>query len=745
MQRTAKMIGMSVLCLTLLLSLLWVPASAEGTDNLINNPGFEAVSANGKPVDWRIPSSYASMVSYDTGIFRGSGGTGRSARLAGPANTDMPYVTCDVAVEQLCEYEVSVYVQVGSVGYRGIGFELYFFDDAVKDNYDTCETMSLKNHRLDVENEWVQIRDMFTVPAGFVRARLMIRLKSGGEVWLDDASMRKTDEPAYLTLKPEKVFNYTEDGMGRATAVLNTVTYPEIAQTPVTFTIEGTGETATVTPTDGKTVFTYNVTALEKLKTAYTLTATVAGRSYSTMVYRYNRPTDLNRPIENRVYAYHTDAYLLEKYGELTTGNLTADFSALKESGIGILQVSAGNFREKLTAAKAAGVKLIVNLYNNMYPAGHQNNAASTTNFIKLVTQNTWGTGGKAIDFSDTIFAWAIMDEPFANDPGVYETLLDSYILIRSLDDQHPVWVMEDGNNYELSAKCCDIMGIDIYPGSQTGENIRPYYTDIAARLRRVEAESGGIVPVWPLYQAFYYRTWFPDITAMRSMIYQGFLGGGEAIGYYELDEAFENTSLMETGLWEGIVAWHNEEEGIALRHFTEDGATLTLGQKETDNYRAEYWQDDTYVYALFVNKTNKAVSASIENAGDALYIEKTFGGEAGFTDGDIVCTIPPGGAVLARLADSSDKLLLLKEGRWETAVSAGTWEVRGDFEKPHSVFVGLYKNGEMIYFWPLGQMTDMFLKDFTVPAGNYQGAALKCFAWQEGLVPAAVQAVGTK
>ncbi len=745
MQKAVKLIRMPILCLALFLSFFSVGVQADAAENLIANPGFEAVGINEKPTGWKIPSSYASMVSYDTDIFRGSAQTGRSARLQGDSSTDSPYISCDAVVEQLCEYAVSVYVRAGSVGYRGIGFEIYFFDDAAKDNYDTCETMSLKNHRLDAGTEWVQIRDTFTVPAGFVRARLMLRLKSGGEVWLDDAELRKTGEPAYLTLTPEKVFNYTEDGVGRVEAMLNTVSYPEIAQSPVTFTIEGMGETVTVTPTDGKAVFTYNVTALEKLKTAYTLTAIVAGHSYSTVVYRYNRPTDLNRPIENRVYAYHTDAYLLEKYGELTTGNLTADFTALKASGIGILQVSAGNFRQKLTAAKAAGVKLIVNLYNNMYPAGHEKNAASTTIFVKMVTQNTWGAGGTAIDFSDNIFAWAIMDEPFANDPGIYETLLDSYILIRSLDDRHPVWVMEDGNNYELSAKCCDIMGVDIYPGSQTGENIRPYYTDIAARLRRVTEESGGIVPVWPLYQAFYYRTWFPDITAMRSMIYQGFLGGGEAIGYYELDEAFAGTSLMDTDLWEGIVTWHEEEERIALRHFTEDGGTRTLGRKDTDTYTAEHWQDDTYVYALFVNKTNAPAHAAIENAGNTLYVDKTFGGATGVTDGNIVCDIPPGGAVLTRLADGGDKLLLLKEGRWEKTVSAGAWEVRGEFDKPHSVCIGLYKNGEMIHFWSIGQVTGAFTERFAVPVGNYQGAALKCFAWQEGLVPAAVQAVGTK
>ncbi len=747
MQKAGKSVAVLLLCFALFL--FFVPTLAADTPMLANGD-FEELNEKGVPVGglvgW-IPSEYSTMVSVSDAVWRGDGESGHSFRLSGPKDTDMPFIRADTIVEPLHTYTVTMHVNVESfAGSRGIGFELYYFDSAGATNYNTAAQESLSSHRIEERNRWVEISESFTVPAGYVRARIMFRLRSGGTVYIDDVACTLSAEPVYLTLEREKVFNYSEDGTGRVTAKLNTETYPEIAGSPVTFTLAGTGETKTLTPTaDGVAAFTYDVSEME-LKKPYMLTASVGGHSYSTEVYRYNRPTDLNSPLKNRVYAYHTDGYLLEKYGELTTGNLVADFTALKESGIGILQVSAGDFRQKLTAAKAAGVKLIVNLYNGMYPAGHEKNVASTTSFVKLVTQNTWGAGGTAIDFSDNVFAWAIMDEPFANDPGVFETLIDSYVLIRSLDDRHPVWVMEDGNNYELSAKCCDIMGIDIYPGSQTGENIRPYYTDIAARLRRAAEESGGIVPLWPLYQTFYYRTWFPDITALRSMIYQGFLGGGEAIGYYELDEAYDNTPLMDTALWEGIKTWHAEEEGIALRHFTESGATRTLGRKDTDTYCAEHWQDDTNVYALFVNKTNAPASAAIENAGDALYVDKCFGGTAGVTDGNIVCTIPAGGAVLSRLADAGDRLLLLKEGRWETAVSAGTWEVRGTFGEGTAVYVGLYKNNELVSFYPLGVQTGTFSESFTVPAGNYQGAALKCFAWRSGITPAEpVQVVSTK
>lgn len=744
MQKTAIFTALMLICfIPFLLSL---PVEAEPL--MIYNGDFEILNTSGLPEAktgrW-IPNEYTHMISVSDAVYRGE--RGHSMCLAGAETTDTPYIKADVSVEQLHIYTVTMHVNVESfAGKRGMGFSIYFFDDAQKDNYDTAVRKTLSAHRVEERGKWVEVSENFTVPAGFVRARIMFGLRSGGKVYIDDVSCRLSAEPVYLTLEREKVFNYTEDGSGKITAKLNTVTYPEIAGSAVTFSLAGTSEGAVVFPNaDGIAEFTYSLSEME-LKTPYTLTVSVAGHSYSTKVYRYNRPTDLNVPIKNRVYAYHAADYLLVKYEELTTDDFIADFTALKESGIGILQVTSASLEKKLVAAKAAGVKLLVNLYTNMYPAGHEKNIQTTTKLIEKVTKNNLGANGVAIDFSEYIFAWQIMDEPFANDPGCFETLLDSYVLIRSMDDRHPVWVMEDGNNYKLSAKCCDIMGMDIYPGSQTGENIRPYYTDIAARLQRATEESGGIVPLWPLYQTFYYRTWFPDITALRSMIYQGFLGGAEAIGYYELDNAYPGKPLMETDLWEGITAWHAEEEGIALRHFTEKGATRTLGRKDTDTYTAEHWQDDTYVYALFVNKTNAPAPAAIENAGTTLYVEKTFGGTASVINANVVCTIPAGGAVLVRLSDSGDRFLLLKEGRWETAVSAGTWEVRGTFGEETAVYVGLYKNNELVSFYPLGVQTGTFSESFTVPAGNYQGAALKCFAWRSGIIPARpAQVVGTK
>lgn len=742
MRKTA--ICIIVLFLCTLIPLAGAPqAAAAETDNLITNPDFEDVGTNGKPTGWRIPSSYTEMVSYDTAVFRGSGETGRSVHLTGPASTDTPYITCDVAVEELCTYEISMYVRVGKLGYRGIAFEMYFFDHATKDNYDASEELSLKNHRLEASEEWVQVKDTFTVPAGMVRARLMFRLKSGGEAWIDDTDCRKVSEPAYLTLTPEKVFNYTEDGTGRAVAELNTVSYPEIANSPVTFTIAGTDQTAVVTPTDGKAAFSYDVKALKTLKTAYTLTATVADHSYSTEVYRYNRPTAMDTPMEKPVYAYHTDTYLLAKYEEINQENLTAEFQELADSGINILQVSAGNFRQKLTAAKAAGVKLIVNLYNNMYPAGHEKNVATTTSFVKQVTQNTWGTGGTAIDFSDVIFAWAIMDEPFANDPGCYPDLLASYTLIRSLDDVHPIWVMDDGNNYELSAKACDILGIDIYPGSS------PHYTYITEKFEQAVQESGGIVPIYPLYQTFLYKNWFPDGDALRSMIYQGFLHGGEAVGYYELDKAYaENGAdvpLYDTALWQDVCDWYAEEADIAFRHFT-GTETVLLKEEKGDEVWTRLWRDGENLYALFVSRSGTAETAAIADAGENLYVDKAYGGEAGVSGTSVTCTVPAGGAVLCSLKAAGDNLMLLKEGRWETEVSAGTWEVRGTLEKPLFVFAGLYKDGELTGFWPFGSKTGTFRESFVIPEADLQGATLRCFAWDSGLVPVtSADPVGTK
>ncbi|MBE7062174.1 MAG: hypothetical protein E7390_00070 [Ruminococcaceae bacterium] len=407
----------------------------------------------------------------------------------------------------------------------------------------------------NTHGKWRDFRYDFKVPDGVQELSLYFRKYGETEVSYADLHVYKTEEAPLITLKTdnETTFYYATWQTGQVTFHLNGT--PENGETVRFYLWDGEKQTGVQTSTAGEGTFTFSLADLAKGKPYEVRCERIKGSTVLDMakktIYCFDPPGAVNEngqmqnadgTFSDVVFGYHV---------------YEADMTAAAAAGVNAIQgmgdFETGSMKTFLDAAQTAGLRVLVPLYGgNMLPAGHYVNRERTEAIIKEYKDHP------------AVLGWMIQDEPFLqmrNEPeNVRQLLLDSYLLIRSIDPYHPTYMTADhysAEHYVDIGNACDIIAPDQYPiGS--GQAV----TDVYANMAEVNEAVRGRKPVYALLQTFAYAgSRQPTIDELMHMIYQSFFAGADAIGFYSFREGNGSSSwkLEDTQLYSDILAAKNE------------------------------------------------------------------------------------------------------------------------------------------------------------------------------------------
>lgn len=562
-----------------------VEITAQARPNLLANPGFEMEDDDGA-VGWRpFDGTWGTTVQRERAAARnGSYGVSiTTSTTNNPSVIQQVYHVEEGALYELTVWTKAVDIQTGSPGFK---FEFYSSETASQESWINC----FFHHRLRADSltgDWQQIEYRFVIPAKAKVMECLLRFYGTGTVYFDDAELRKVRDPVQtLRLNTDRLFYRPEQTQGTIMAF--------VAPKDETFTektidlwlynqesretlLEHTGIGAASRVEVG-----FDPSAME-LRIPYRLFSIVRDRSGQVLasseleLYRWQRPTALaengtllvdGKPFYP-VYMYHVPI---------------ADYSQMAAIGINAVQGNTvrtlAQMKEQLDAAEAHNLKMLVTLYKD-----------------SLVRQNLPFTEQVVSHFKDhpAVLAWYVYDEP--NEHGLeFQELVEAYKLIRSIDDQHPVFIMESKSAYSAeTSKVCDVLGIDVYPLP-----IRSI-ARVGERLVEARQATDEQLPVWQALQAFRLpnsKRWFylPTITEIRNMAYQTLLNGASGIAYYSFFDP--GWRLDESELWPGMQQFANEY--ALLRHLTLNAVKLDFGRSKDVQWGL--WQSNEVLYAVAVH-----------------------------------------------------------------------------------------------------------------------------------------------
>ncbi len=593
-----------------------LPMHAEGQE-LITNGDMEAKTETGL-AGWSFNASRVTMV--DSPVKSGS----TALKLVTETETDA-FATYTVSgLRSNAEYQVSVFMRSPVLLGNGFGMKYEFLGT---DHY--SEGLS-EWIRCITGTNWMRFAVTFRCPEGADRARILFRLFGTGTVYIDDASCYMTEEAYAYDMETDAAFYYADVDAASVSLTVNPDKAEALSGETVTCILSGEGvsltRTATVTPA-GTAVLSLPLTGLAK-ETPYTVTTTLQGVTKTETIYVYDRPSALRADgiyrladgtVFDPIFAYHIG---------------TADYAKAKAAGFNLVQGTPSD--SLLSAAAENDVMVLAVLYNDMLPAGHPANAEATKKTVEKYKNNA------------SIFAWCIMDEPYANNPGASKDLAESYRIIRSIDKVHPVFVMQDGDNYREAAKYTDILGIDPYPAGKHDP------LGFVYERTRKAVEAGK--PVYCLQQAFTYGNWFPTADEIENMNVQALLAGAKGIGYYEWNSAKNGVPLYETEIWDGIVSFHLEKTPILFRGIVHSSHT----PGETDSVRYSLFAADGKQYLLLQNGTASVQTVQLSLPGENMLVETSrVDIEAAVSGRTLTVTLPPSAAALCEVLLRGDTISL--------------------------------------------------------------------------------------
>ena len=437
----------------------------------------------------------------------------------------------------------------------GTGFPqvfLEYFGGENKSEYYSGESRNLTQREL--QGKWAPFEQVFEVPFNekINTVTMYVRLHGDGKVCFDDLKLELAEEIPYLTVD-YGFFYYRDEPTGEAEVQLNTKKDPDYE-----------GKSLSIKLMDGETVLEEATYPAQKDLVVWkypTMKMTEVGKSYfmhfeyidkdgtvleqnDKEVLIYNRPKNLTK-----------EGYILDDDGSIIPAHVAlglgpSNYKRAKETGITIAMCTyqAKDLKlvlDALDKAQEAGIKLMIPLYSNMYPAAYPDNIKLTTDCIKAVKNHP------------ALAGYAVMDEPFGNAGRVggiqemYQLLQDSYKLIRSLDEDHFIYIVETNMKYvNLAVRCSDAPSVDPYIGYRLEQRGTKVSTDVADAI----AVGKGRKPAISIVQAWNWNggngdVWYvPDANDIRSFLYQSYISGASGIGYYK----FESTgNPSEPKIWD--------------------------------------------------------------------------------------------------------------------------------------------------------------------------------------------------
>ncbi|MBO5929754.1 MAG: carbohydrate binding domain-containing protein, partial [Clostridia bacterium] len=418
----------------------YVPLPA-GEKELLTNASFEELDENGYPKNWEAYKGWskdsASIQFSQDGGYDGE----NTIDIIGSGNPWVrqliyrPFKKGEV-------YQISAWFRIQSSGKIGAKLEYHDAEDIYMGGDNT------EGNTTATGEQWAQYVYHMTIPNDCERVSFYIRnFDGGGAVEIDSASFYRIKAPAAVCVDTDEVFYYTEEAeagkYGHIEALINQEQYPELAGLPVSFRIKDGAtvvyEKTGIMPDSLAVTHDFRISVLKEEWKEYTLEVAAVGADgkdaavESISIYKYPRPTYLNEKGKvilpdgkeiNPAMWYHVE---IKDYPQLAAAGGTVVQSRY-ETPDGILSC--------LEAAEDAGLMVMAALYRGMLPAGHPNNVENTTTIIEKVKDHP------------ALLGYMVMDEPssnFSNKPELFE---DSYKLIRTLDPNHIVYMVEASPEY---------------------------------------------------------------------------------------------------------------------------------------------------------------------------------------------------------------------------------------------------------------------------------------------------------
>ncbi len=492
------------------------------------------------------------------------------------------------------QYTLSVWYKGSMTSGKGFGAGFYCYANNTFNV--SSERQFFHTKAYAPTSAWTELSYTFTCPDDANAVRMYLDFTAAnGVIYVDDLSLSMTAEPEKFTMNTDNVFYYSDWETGIAEVTLDPY-YPEESFSVVFNIMDGENSLARyeTASTNRKAFFEFNISLLSQKKKQYFVTADIYDtdgtlvNTVSEEIYRYDRPTQMNENgefIEKGKVFHPVIGYRIppDKY-EISA---KAGFNVVGWQFDEDIETSI----RELDEMYAHGFLAAVVCYWSMYPAGNPRNIERVAPYVEAVKNHP------------AIFCYMVMDEPYYNDPiNATPDLRASYKMLRGIDDEHPVYIVESiPNKYPDSGKYSDYLAIDPYPG-----NGLDYGTHVGNSTLLARAAVANKKPVLNVLQAFSFGLSKPTTTELHSMIYQALLGGSQGLGYFWLtDNAMSFDSIFPDNEYDTLLTdFYKNEHDIMFEHFSSGNSPYFAKSQKSDLWY-EIWECGDSIYAAVQNRLN--------------------------------------------------------------------------------------------------------------------------------------------
>ncbi len=631
-------------------------AMAAETNNLIqNNNSFDTWDWTNKYplVSWNGTNGmWGTALSQNTAYTK----TGGSSLQMLPDEGKNVYVYQPADVLPGTEYAFSFWF-LGMEGKTNNGNVEIAFEYRKADGKTSAGPSVKIKPEISAGDAWQQLSACTEAPMECKILRAVIHVYHPGGGYVDDAELIQISETKYGEASTDKLFYYKEeiqpDSMGEAVVTLNPYYAPEDFKASVSWqNADGTWHESerNLFSEEGKAVLSYSLAGLTELKKAYTVKAHIYAADASAdadplwteekTVYTYNRPLVFDANGNYRRLAFDAEgnplrnggAYVLEseifqptlayhvEQPKVNTPDGDNMYLQAQRAGVNVVQLSyyyadPGRIKAALDICQDYNLMALICLYRSNVPAGNKTELLKNSQGEYTTNAENTKAVVEIAKHHPATFAFAVKDEPFSHmTPTMYEDLENSYIVIRNIDDVHPVYIVDTADVVRL-AKYADICAIDPYPESPEESG-----TDVAYHTTRAVEAANGEKPVYVILQAFCYgdtdkdgiHDYFPTWKEIRHMWYQALATGAKAVGYYAFDDPLgeigdKKTTINETDVWSGMTEFAKGEMEKSYAFFRE--STL-IAQYESEAENGAAWsvqlrKKDGETFALVLSKSS--------------------------------------------------------------------------------------------------------------------------------------------
>lgn len=650
------------------------PIHGMAAGNLLNNWGFESVSGS-KPLNWSTSFPQNVYANQNTAYVY----AGQVSLCLTNSTSAHPFASQVISgIQEGAEYAWGMRVRTTEAN-TAVAFKFEWKGASAIPSGGT------PHFNENTGGEWREFSGTIKAPEGATSVLVLIRMYGKGTAYVDNLSFQYAKDPEkVLSFSTDDVFYYTDHTADCEARISLNTKFHHLENTDVKMDFLE-GDTVLHSKTgradaNGKAVFTFPFSWIEKAETKYTVRCTLADNvtTCTQNVYKYPRPKFIrqdgvyeeNGKVFNPVIMYHASG--------------VENFDALKAAGVNLLQGYAT--RDWMQNVENRDMKVIAVLYNAAHTAGAENRLDQTRNTV--------------IDFRrrEGIFGWAVMDEPSPT-PEILRELEDAYVTIRKYDKNHPVWITCN-DNLETISKYCDVLCADTYAysGGYTNATVESITKAVAAAKGR---------PVYALLQAFDGNGTCPTAAELRHTQYQALYAGAKGIGYFCFENAVDGKNMNKTHLWPAVDKFGREKETAFRALVHSKGETIMRGEDDD----ARWWvkRSDGDIFVLLLNKTTSGnITKTLENnafTADlcAFDAESVLSTRAVIEDGKVTISAQASGITFLRLAKKTDAVSFVKRnGELAEKVTSGEavrpyvriWNAA---EKAPMVILAAYEGNKLI------------------------------------------------